>query len=356
MYDVVPELPTEFATDIAAALGAFTILAPLSFSFAGEPPIEVGTAPAGPAWPVAGPAALAEPSSEARLIGAIQNTLYDRCYARRLEEIRAQRREPPADDPSFARSLAEANAGVERWDPSWVIHQFGGNGQVFVRKGERERAAMPGAFISDAHPGMAPQVGTIVRLRAPQEALDAQPGYYFAFGETLDELADQLSLVRFYFHCSAESAAPLLGALTSALNRFQVPFQAKAPMMPELYDRTDAMVLYVGVRYFPITARIVAATRARATLGSSVPLFTKRLWPGVGVAVEPGTGESFGMHRCRLAAEGIVDAWRDGKDDVPARMRAVVARYAAAGLDLARPYLGPGWVDLFSPPAPARLP
>jgi hypothetical protein len=288
---------------------------------------------------------------------AIQASLYDRCYAHRLGDALVRPdRQLPVEDTDFARRLAEANAARERWDPDWMIYQLGANGQVFVRKGERERLAMPGAFISDFVMGQAPQIGASVRLRAPREATGVQPGYYFAFGETLDEAAEQLSLVRFYFHCAAENAAPLLAALTSALNRFQVPFQIKAPISPTLYGRTDAVVLYVAARFFAIVARIVSSVREQIALEFTVPLFTKQLWPGIGVAVDPGTGESFGSHRCRLCAEGIVDTWREGTQDGSARLKAATARFAAAGLDITRPYLGAGWVDLFSLPASPGLP
>jgi hypothetical protein len=346
-------MPGGLEADLAAAVGAFNILTPFSFSFMGEPAIYAGSVSTAPEW-AAAPAG-ADP--EKLLARAIQASLYDRCYAHRLGDApRPPERQLPGEDADFARRLAEANASRERWDSDWVIYHLGANGQVFVRKGERERLAMPGAFISEVISGQALQIGASVRLRAPREATGLQPGYYFAFGETLDELAEQLSLVRYYFHCAADQAAPLLAALSSALNRFQVSFQVKAPISPALYGRTDAVVLYVGARFFDITARVISSIRERMALGLTVPLFTKRLWPGVGVAVEPGTGESFGSHRCRLAAEGIVDAWHEGKQDVPARLTAAAARFAAAGLEIMRPYLGAGWVDLFSLPASPRLP
>jgi hypothetical protein len=345
-------MPVGLEAELTAALGAFNILTPFSFSFMGEPVIDASSVSTAAGWT----AVPAEASSEL-LARAIQASLYDRCYAHRLGDSPDQPdRQPPVENADFARGLAEANTSRERWDPDWMIYQLGANGQVFVRKGERERVAMPGAFISDFVLGHAPQIGASVRLRAPHEATGVQPGYYFAFGETLDELADQLSLIRFYFHCAAENAAPLLAALSSALNRFQVPFQVKAPISPALYGRTDAVVLYVASRFFAIVARIVSSLREHIALGLRVPLFTKQLWPGIGVAVEPGTGESFGSHRCRLCAEGIVDAWREGKQDASARLRAAAARFATAGLDIMRPYLGAGWVDLFSLPASPGVP
>jgi hypothetical protein len=336
--------------ELIGVLEKFDIRSPAAFSFDGEPESDVRSFQAAPG--LGAPA-----QGDDMLVKAIQAVLYDRCYARRIPRGSAVgATQAPAPDIEFARRLAAANAGRERWDRGWIIHQFGPNGQAFVRKGDRERVAVPGAFIFDAAPGMTPQIGSSVSVRAPSETYDAQPGYYFAFGETLDELADNLSLTRLYFHCGAKDAALLVSELTGALNRFQTPFQFKTPTAPALYGRTDAAVLYVGARYFPITVRIVAFVREKVRLEATTPFFTKTLWPGVGAAVEPGTGESFGSHRCRLTAEGIVDAWRRGEQGAPGRYAATQARFAAAGLDLKRPWLGPGGVDPFDQAQQAKLP
>jgi HopA1 effector protein family len=363
MSEDAPSMGADPHEDLAAALGKFIIHSPTVFTFGHEPPVDVrmlqlatGWGGAIPQAPMAGGSGGDDP-----LLRVIQAKLYDRCYARRSGNQAATPTQGQLSgqisDPNFARRLVAANAGRERWDKGWAIHQFGPNGQAFVRKGDRERVAMPGAFIFDGIPGMAPQIGATVSLRVPHDTFDAQPGYYFAFGDTLDELADNLTLVRLYFHCGSESAVLLVGELTAALNRFQTPFQLKTPAAPELYGRTDAAVLYIGARYFPIAARIVASVLDKIPVETATPLFTKHLWPGVGAAVEPGSGESFGSHRCRLTAEGIVGAWRqDGAQETPKRMAAVAARFAAAGLDLQRPWLGPGGVDPFQTPDPARLP
>ncbi len=333
--------------ELVAVLDKVDILSQVAFSFDKGPASDVRNYAAG-----SGVAA----SGDDLLVKSIGAMLYDPCYTRRIRPRQDGQSQDPAPDKEFARRLAAANRGRERWDKGWVIHQFGPNGQAFVRKGDRERVAVPGAFIFDGAPGMAAQIGTSISVRAMSESFEAQPGYYFAFGEALDELADSLSVVRLYFHSNAETVASLVGSLTSGLNRFQTPFQLKTPTAPGLYGRADATVLYVGSRYFPITARIVAGVRERVPLEAATPLFTKTLWPGVGAAVEPGTGESFGQHRCRLVAEGIVDAWRQGEQKASARLAAVEARFAAAGLDFSRPWIGPTGVDPFIQPQPARLP
>jgi hypothetical protein len=346
----LPDPRPDLHEEIIEVLNKFEIRSPVAFSFDGEPESDVRS------FQSAHASGAASGQSDDMLIKAIQAVLYDRCYARRVPRSSASAAHAASADIEFGRRLAAANAGRERWDRGWVIHQFGPNGQVFVRKGDRERVAVPGAFIFDAAPGMTPQIGSSVSVRAASETYEAQPGYYFAFGESLDELADNLSLTRLYFHCRAEDAASLVSELTAALNRFQTPFQLKTPTAPALYGRTDAAVLYVGARYFPITARIVAFAREKVRLEATTPLFTKTLWPGVGAAVEPGTGESFGSHRCRLMAEGIVDAWRRGEQGALARYAATEARFAAADLDLKRPWLGPGGVDPFGPPQQPKLP
>jgi len=343
----MPEAMIDARQALTESLRRLVIRSPTSFSFGDDPPVDVRTLPPVASWGPGMQYSSVVPRADP-LVSAIQALLYDRCYA--------QRSSPPASlstpgqsvDPAFARALVAANGGRERWEKGWTIHQFGPNGQVFVRKGDRERAAVPGSFIFDGVPGWTPQIGAMVSLRVPHESFDAQPGYYFAFGDVLDELADQMTLVRLYFHCSAESAPRLIGELTGSLNRFQTPFQLKAPAAPGFYGRTDAAVLYVAARHFSVVARIVALVRHEIALEPTTPLFTKRLWPGIGAAVEPGSGESFGTHRCRLTAEGVVSAWRaDGGQDIERRLTAVAARFAVDGFDLDRPWLGPSGVDPF---------
>lgn len=339
MHDAAAAAGTR--AELAAALDRFTLRTPWHFEFDGTP-ISVA-ATSGAAVPA---------DDHAPLVQTVQAIFYDRCYARRSGRAVSA----PEAEPGLAHLLAAANTSRDRWDRGWQVFQLGANGQVFVRKGERERIAVPGAFLTEAMVGMVPQIGTSVSLRVPRESLDAQPGYYFAFGETLDELADQLSIVRIYFNVRADHAPALFGALTGLLNRYQTPFHLKAPVVPAAYDRADAAVLYVGNRYFPIVARVVTQACDRVPLEDPVPLFTKRLWPGIGVAMEPGSGESFGSHRSRLVAAGLVEAWRRGDGHADARLLAVAERFAASGVDLARPWLAPGAADRFDVPQTVHLP
>jgi hypothetical protein len=67
------------------------------------------------------------------------------------------------------------------------------------------------------------------------------------------------------------------------------------------------------------------------------------------MAEDPGNGESFGMHRCRLVAEGIVEAFQRGDQTVAGRLAAIAGQFEKAGVRLEAPYLGAKSSELEAP-------
>jgi hypothetical protein len=334
-------------TELSRILDAISIVSPALFLFRGEP---VPVTP-GPAQPI--PGFPHHPLPQMPLTRQLQATLYSCCYAQRIED---QQPAPNAaaftPDPSFAASLSANNRTQSRWEGGWLVYAVGPGGQVSLQKGDRQRFALPGEFLSHGAPGMPPQTGTIVSVFVPRESAAAQPGFFFVYGESLSDVWDEHNLLRFYFHVSPEVAPDLLAYLTGSLNRRLAPFKMKTLSEPGLYPRTDAMVLYLAKRYYDVAVRVVREMPVELgmRLGSSTPLFTLPVQPGVGCAEDPNTGESFGMNRCRLTAEGIVDAWRKGKNTTDQRLNTIAQRFAQEGFDLDRPHLNPGSVELSEVP------
>jgi hypothetical protein len=60
----------------------------------------------------------------------------------------------------------------------------------------------------------------------------------------------------------------------------------------------------------------------------------------VGLA-EDADGQSFGIQRCALLADGIVRAHEQGVVGIDARVEAVAARFAEDGVAIDAPYLAP---------------
>lgn len=327
--------------DLPRIFEAVEVLSPLSFSFAGGPPIQLAPGP-----PVQVPGQPPHPLPEDPLIRGLQSVLYERSYCHRVGEP-----EPPtpAEDPQLLARLSQANLSRDRWDVGWQIFQVGANGQIFVLKGERQKSALPGEYIADWSPLVGPQPNSVVTLRIARESFVMQPGFYYMYSEIPPDIWDDHHQIRFYFHSTPEGVPALLAPLTQGLNRYLVPYRMKTLSAATLYTRSDATVLYCARRFFDIVARLIAGLPATATepLRESTPLFTKKLHRGIGLAEDPNNGESFGMHRSRLVAEGIYDAWRQGKQDAAARLEAVTQRFTINGLSLDEPYLRPGSVDLF---------
>ncbi len=167
----------------------------------------------------------------------------------------------------------------------------------------------------------------VARAGMPREMVTG--GHYFALGRpTVDAVTGRQ--VRFYWNVAPDGAAPLLALLAARLERRRIPFQFKVPVAPAGYDRADGGVLYCAAE--DVAALIDIVGEACAALGPSlrddVPLFARRLAPGLALAESPQGGESFGMHRCRLLAEGLIAGQAAGTDP----REAMVARLTAYGL------------------------
>ncbi len=326
-------------------IDAFEFVSPRAFRFAGRlmetepPPASIGAADE--SWD------MDQLTELARL------TLYQQGYARPFRgsarEVGAQ---PHRADPAFIDKLSRANRGLDRWEEGWRIYEIGGQGRVFLEKGDRFMAAPPGHFLISGRPGTMPRIGDEVSVRLERESLGLQSRFMHFFSETPADQFDEFSLIRFYFHVAGEGAPTLVERLTKGLNRYQVPYLFKCLDSPKAYDRTDAATLYTARRFFHIAVEI--ATEAHDRLGSLIhpetPLFAKPLLPGLAVADDPGERESFGMHRCRLTAEGLLEAWRQGSQGAQARLDAISARFARDGFDLGNPHLNPGSLDIFAAP------
>jgi len=186
-----------------------------------------------------------------------------------------------------------------------------------------------------------------VSLRLPAELLKLSPGFYMALGENAIDERDNARLVRLYWHLTSTAAAKLLEELTTSLNHAALPFQLKVINDPDGYSRCDAGVLYLPRTLFAQAAPAVAAAyrQIAGDLRETTPVFTKRLARGLGLAEDPGDGQSFGMHRALLLARAVVRAHELDCHGDESRAAVVEKVFTEAGLDLDRPYLCPGSDD-----------
>jgi len=248
--------------------------------------------------------------------------------------------------PELVEALVAANDGRGCWEPDWKVH--GANaGELWVARGELRFRARSDQVRADEGRFLVP--GVTVRVLHPKELLRRSPGFYMAFADAA--LPEDEPVVRLYWNFGAEGAVAFVAAAIRALNRHEVPARLKVVNHPAAYRyRCDAGVLYLPRRAFSGLQPLVAGLykTLRRHLGRATPALTKPLAPGLGVAEDAGTDESFGLHRCALIADGLVRAHEVGAGTPAARADEVEACLVAHGVDPAAPYLAPGSADIYT--------
>jgi hypothetical protein len=331
--------------ELARICKAVVIESPALFHFAGRR-VEVRPAPAPPDSRIA--------PEVAPEVAELQGLLYQHGYAHRLNGRLREMPTPPATDPAFIAALVAANAGRERYLAGWRVETVEPSGRALASRNGKLRSFQPGQYGPLAGTGAPIAPGASIWAFLAKGALDYQPGFYIVFGESLADPQDtHQGMIRLYFNVRSTGAPPLIAGLSRDLNRFEVPFTFKTLVQPEHYaSRFDSSVLFTHRRFFPIVAQILAGLvpMLGSELGPETPLFTKRLAPGVGLAEDPGNGDSFGRHRCRLVSEALWSAFHAGVTTEAGRLAEVAASFDRQGLSLEKPFLNPRSIDRYDLP------
>ncbi|HXT23090.1 MAG TPA: T3SS effector HopA1 family protein [Thermoanaerobaculia bacterium] len=332
--------PSRVHEGLGELLRAVLIHSPMEYELAGRThKVAAFGAGQSPTW---SPYSVGQPP----LVVDLQTAIYDEAYCRAL----GSRPEPPASAASILEQLSAANAGRDRWEGGWSVVQAMPNGQLMARKGELSHLFAPGEYAAaQGGQGGTPSPGTPINVFFARESRTQQPGFYLASGDTAAPFGSDSRMTRIYWHVVEEGAVPLTAAVTTLLNRYQVPFRFKVLAYAGVYTRADAAVLYFASRYYPIVAQLVPAIRAAVDgrLRPPTPLLTLKLHDGVGLAEDPATGESFGMSRSRLIAQAIWDAYARGAQSEEARMMELAIQFDRVGLSLERPHLRAASADLY---------
>ena len=323
--------------DLRQLLRAIVIRSPMEYELAGKTyrvaPFGAGQSPMWTTWSAGQPP----------LVVDLQTHIYDQAYCRPL----GTRTDPPLQTISIIEPLSAANAGRDRWEAGWSLVQLMQNGHAQARKGDFESMFAPGEVVSANGAPLAP--GTPLNVLFARESRTQQPGFYVANSETPAPSGSDSRMTRIYWHISEDGAVPLTRTVTTLFNRYQVPFRFKTLSYSGVYSRSDAAVLYFAARYFQIAARLLPSIRdeVRNYLRPATPLLSLKLHEGIGLAEDPGNGESFGMNRSRLIAQAIWDGYARGMQSEEARMAELAIQFQRTGLSLDRPHLRAASADIY---------
>jgi hypothetical protein len=185
--------------------------------------------------------------------------------------------------------------------------------------------------------------GNHVYLRLPKEMMGVSPGFYMCLGDAGTDPGASEPSIRIYWNLTAAGAEVFVRTATDTLNHARLPFKMKVLNDPVRFDRCDSAVVYVLKKTYQEAASRLAEVYCAVSrhLKPEIPVFTKRLAPGVGLAEDPERSESFGQHRCRILAEGMVRSHEQSARSLDERLRIVSEAFDTAGLSLSTPYLNP---------------
>ena len=257
-------------------------------------------------------------------------------------------------DLEFSNRLHESNQGSGYFSSGWCVVQQEHDGSLAVTK-----EGLTLYIDRDRHleyPEQSIAIGDAIAIRMPRNLL--QNGFYQAVsnaGTGPRDPENYAALVRIYFNLTAEGAVALMTSLTNRLNATDIPFTFKVLYNPADYGRYDAGVLYFDKsdyeRVHPVVQAVYAENQAH--FHAEAPLFTKWLAPGLALAEEPdqkfAAQESFGMNRCQIVTNGLLDAWQKKDNSSEGRMVAIRQHFSLLGIDLQRPYLNAQSEDIYTP-------
>ena len=248
---------------------------------------------------------------------------------------------------TFTARLAAANSSRYSWDPNWRIVSVSENKVALKKYG-----ISAWTMVDHIHSCSKTLVeGAIVSARIPPEYRRLNFGYYTALGET-PWPADRLDApIRLYWSVTASGAPLLLQQLTRKLNAGRVPFVCKMLLDPAHYTRSDAAVVYIPRQQLDTALPIVETVYRSVSqwLRASTSAFVLRLAPGLGLAEQPDTRESFGEHMSRVLAQLMLGSSLLAQPGE--RLEDVLSGLRNCAIDPDRPYLrepqlGPACEDL----------
>jgi hypothetical protein len=244
---------------------------------------------------------------------------------------------PLQPDPSLIARLRAAHAASAVFEDGWVATARPGD--IVAVRGPEVVALEPLRHVNVSRPAAPIRPGDALAVCALRDVVDTESGWWLTTGTAGAALASPM--VRIYWNGGAEIAAALVRRLTAALEEAAEPFTFKCPYAPQLFARTDAIVVYLE----PDTwSRVKDALRAvhqavSAGLREPVPPLTRRLGRGVAVAEDPGDGQSFGQSRSAAVAAGLATLPQEHLADDDAVVEALAASLAAHDISPIRPHL-----------------
>ena len=275
---------------------------------------------------------------------ALAEQLYGTWYARGSSAA-DDHADPPADQPSdLVAVLRAAHAAASRWEDGWIVERVGPAGKVAAERDGERRVLYRSDYLGPGRTCLVAAIGDRVVATARRDLVDPDGAWWRTRGRAWSEAAPPADLIRLYWNVALGELPRLFERLTTVLDRLDRPWMVKCAVDPAHHVRPDAVVAYLRRTDVLALRSEIDAVRLAAEVGARAghPPFTLPVGPGLAVAADPGRHLSFGEHRCRLVADGVLASVAGDSsallDALSAAMDAVAERFSAEGFDPRRPW------------------
>lgn len=278
----------------------------------------------------------------------VQNYLHDIYFSHSLislNEMAITAQQPPqiknntinGIDIDFYRQLEQSNPSHGYIDRDWQVLAETDRGELIVVKdGLHLHINRQQHLPKDLHQA---DIGAIVPIYLPYN-LVGQDTYILVgnFGTP-----DRARSVQVYFNFTPDAAISIAPKLAHELNQLGIPFQFAILHNPALFYRYDAGTLWLSqAGYLAAQSILTEIYQAhQPEFSANIPLFTKQLAPGLGIADVPDAPVTFGMQRCELLATGLLAAMAQGKTLAADKLGIIRQQFATASIDWLQPDLNP---------------
>jgi HopA1 effector protein family len=286
----------------------------------------------------------------------IKNYLHDLYFShslKKLEDIATAAKQPikvsndrsEGVDLKFLQQLQQSNISNGYIDRDWqIVAEVDKDIPVVVKDGlhlhvDRKRH-LPKEFRRAV-------IGDIIAIYLPNSLVGRDT--YIIVGNA--GKPDRSQSIEIYFNCTPTAAVAIALQLTRALNKLGIPFELATLHNPELFDRYDSSTLCISQTSYPSIQQVLAEIyyAHQAEFSANIPIFTKPLAPGLGLAEAPPIVSTFGIERCQVLAIGLLAATEQGYTLPADKLKLIHQEFATAGIDLLQPYLfNPESIDSYS--------
>jgi HopA1 effector protein family len=288
------------------------------------------------------------------LISQVQNYLHDIYFSHSLmsfEEI-AERAQSPLEvknnvvngiDIEFCQKLHQSNTGNGYIDTNWQVTAEADNDELVVAKGGLYLHINPQQHLPKDLDR--PNIGDVVPIYLPNNLAGVDT--YIIVGD--QGVPDQAQSVQIYFNFTPDAAIDITQKITQELNKLKIPFQFDILHNPSLFYQYNSGSLRLSQsNYFAVQTFLQKTYEAHQTdFSPNVPLFSKQLALGLGLAEVPNTGETFGEQRCEVLATGLVIAMEQDKSSLTDKLEVIYQVFSDARIDWLQPYLNPSMSDSY---------